>query len=235
MYDRYTIYSTTESLKDALKVEDIPDRYKPSYNAAPTQLLPIISNENRRGISFFHWGLMTKWSNNKTSISVKSINVTAKTAFQQTGYKNRIKLHRCIVPINGFYVWKRVSKKQRVPYYYFSTQFPILGISGLWEEFEDIDGTISHSYIIMTVPSSPSLIEFETQMPAILEPNDCVAWLGEDNLVEHERLILSITKDHPALTFHSVSPSISQIDINSPALIDAVPASDQLGNYTLFS
>jgi len=70
MYDRYAIFSSPNSIKDALSV-DVPENYQPSYNASPTQLLPLITNEYSKGISFFHWGLMAKWSNNKTTISAK--------------------------------------------------------------------------------------------------------------------------------------------------------------------
>ena len=234
MYDRYAIYSTAESIKNAFVV-DVPEGYKQSYNACPAQLLPVITNEDKRGISFFHWGLMAKWSNSKTSISARSINLVAEKAFQRTGYKRQIQSHRCIVPINGFYAWKQVSKKQRIPYYFFSSQAPILGIAGLWEEFEDIDGSVRHSFIILIVPSSSSLIEFDREMPAILEPSGCRTWLDSTDLDEKEKLILSITGNHPTLASHSVSPSISNADNNYAELIDSVPASDQLGNYTLFS
>ena len=234
MYDRYTIYSSADVISKTMMV-DVPEGYEPSYNSAPTQLLPVITSENRRGISFFHWGLMAKWSNNKSSISAKSINLIAEKAFQKPGYKRQIQTHRCVVPINGFYAWKRVSKKQLVPYYFFSTQVPLLGIAGLWEEFEDIDGMVSHSFIILMVPSSPTLIEFESEMPAILDPNECIAWLDTDDLMENEKLIESISIKHASLTSHPVSPEIKDVDNNKSTLIESVPASDQMGNYTLFS
>ncbi|MCP4458467.1 MAG: SOS response-associated peptidase [Cytophagales bacterium] len=234
MYDRYAIYSSTEEIKETLTAE-VPEGYSPSYNAAPTHLLPVITSEGRMGISFFHWGLMTKWSNSKTSISAKSINLDSELAFQRPGYKKQIQSHRCIVPINGFYAWKRVSKKQLVPYYFFSPQMPILGIAGLWEEFEDIDGTVSHSFIVLLVSSSSSLIEFENKMPAILDSNKSRIWLDSKDLEENEKLIASVRNDHPVLSSHSVSPSIKNIENNYPDLIKPVPASDQLGNYTLFN
>ncbi|MEQ9232327.1 MAG: SOS response-associated peptidase [Cyclobacteriaceae bacterium] len=233
MYDRYSLYSAPEKIESALAVE-VPGGYTPNYNCAPTQLLPVITNEDKRGLSFFHWGLMAKWSNNK-SISAKSINLSAESAFQKTSYKRQIQSHRCIVPINGFYAWKRVSKKQLVPHYYFPTNTQILGIAGLWEEFEDIDGSVSHSFILLTVRSSNPLMEIEEQMPAILEPINCLKWLESDDLEMCESLIFSITKNHSALGSHPVSPAITKIENNYPELINAVPASDQHGNYTLFT
>lgn len=233
MYDRYAIYAKAEKISEEFAVE-VPGGYQPNYNAAPSQLLPVITNEDQRGLSFFHWGLMTKWSNNK-SISVKSINLKAETAFERTGYKRQIQNSRCVIPINGFYAWKRVSKKQLVPQYYFPTKTPTLGIAGVWEEFEDIDGTTSHSFIMLTVPSSPMLQEIEDQMPAIMEPIKCLKWLESDDLERNRELILGISESHALLGSHAVSPAISKPENNYPELVNAVPASDQHGNYTLFT
>ena len=233
MYDRYAVYSNAEHLSQEFVV-DVPKSYRPSYNAAPSQLLPVVTNKDKRGLSFFHWGLMTKWSNNK-SISAKSINLKAETAFDRTSYKRQIGRSRCIIPISGFYAWKRVSKKQLVPHYYYPTKVPILGIAGLWEEFEDIDGSFSHSFIMLTVPSSRMLEEIEDQMPAILETTSCMKWLDTDDIESNQSLIMSITDHHASLASHSVSPAISETENNCPELINAVPASDQHGNYTLFT
>ena len=135
MYDRYAIYAKPEKLREQLAVE-VPPSYKANYNAGPSQLLPVITNQDMRGTSFFHWGLMTKWSNNK-AISAKSINLSAAVAFQRAGYKRQLVTSRCIVPLNGFYAWKKVSKKQLIPHYFFPTQEQIIGVAGIWEEFED--------------------------------------------------------------------------------------------------
>jgi putative SOS response-associated peptidase YedK len=233
MYDRYAIHTPASKIREELAVE-VPEAYLPSYNAAPTQLLPVITSQDRRGISFFHWGLMAKWSNNK-SISAKSINLPAQTAFQKTSYRNQLMTHRCIIPISGFYAWKRVSKKQVVPYYFYPTKVPMLGIAGIWEEFEDIDGSVSHSFIILTVDSSSALSEIEDQMPAFMEPMACIKWLQSNDLEELHGLVDVITDHHSALASHSVSPMITDLKNNSAQLIKSVPASDQHGNYTLFS
>lgn len=232
MYDRYTIYSSAAQIREQL-VAEVPEGYKANYNASSSQLLPIIMSEGKRGVSFFHWGLMTKWSHNK-SISAKSINRTAEEAFVKKAYRRQLETHRCIIPMNGFYAWKKVSKKQKVPYYFHSAEVPLLGACGMWEEFEDIDGSQSHSFILLTVPSSGALLSFETQMPAILTPNDCIKWL-DNSVEENEALIREIPQNHPALSSHPVNPAISSTANNYPELINAVPPTDQHGNYTLFT
>lgn len=234
MFDRYAIYSSAQSIQEVMGVA-VSNEYHPSYNVAPTQILPVITSENKKELTFFHWGLMSKWSNNKTTISARSINLSSERAFQKTGYKRQIQTKRCIIPVNGFYSWKQMSKKQRVPYYIFPIEISILGVAGLWEEFEDIDGNSNQSFILMTVPSSSSMIQFENEMPAILSPSNSNLWLENEDLGENQKLIAEITDGHPTLSSHSVSPSILDLTNNYKELIEPAPASDQMGNYTLFS
>ena len=111
----------------------------------------------------------------------------------------------------------------------------MLGIAGLWEEFEDIDGIVSHSFIMLTVPSSTVLNEIESEMPAILDETDCLKWLYASGPMEYQKIIESINTKHPQLASHPVSPAISNPENNYPELINNIPASDQHGNYTLFT
>lgn len=233
MYDRYAIYAKPEQLRAAFAV-DVPEGYAASYNAAPTQLLPVITSADKRGLSFFHWGLMAKWSNNK-AIGAKSINLASDSIFQKVGYRNQVRTHRCVIPINGFYAWKRVSKKQVVPFYFSSKQVPVLAIAGLWEEFEDIDGELSHSFIMLTVPSSRALEEIDVQMPALLDAAGALNWLEDKELAEYQSQLSTITQQHPALQSHPVSPAINKPENNYPELINQVTPADQHGNYTLFA
>ena len=234
MFDRYSIYSSPQNIQKVMGVE-VSEEYQPSYNSVPTQLQPVITSENGAKLNFFRWGLMSKWSNNKMSISARSINLASEKAFQKNGYKKQIQTKRCIILMNGFYSWKQVSKKQRVPYYVFPTEMSILGVAGLWEEFEDIEGKSNQSFVSMTVLSSQVMAEFENEMPAILNPVASKLWLENEDLEEKKTLIKKITGEHPVLSSHPVSPSIADSNNNYKELIEPAPASDQLGNYTLFS
>ena len=61
MPERYTISKPAEELALELGVE-IPENYQPRYNAAPAQLLPIITSKAKEGLSFFYWGTIPGWS-----------------------------------------------------------------------------------------------------------------------------------------------------------------------------
>ena len=109
MCGRYTIIAKAEEIEKRFNVE-VPEVYAPRYNAAPSQILPVITNQNPEGLSFFHWGLIPRWAKDK-SISSKLINARAETITEKASFKNAMKHRRCLVLADGFYEWKPTGKK----------------------------------------------------------------------------------------------------------------------------
>ena len=57
MCHRYTITVLPSDLELWLNVKS-PDTYKPRFNAAPNQILPIITSDNPREVVMAHWGFI---------------------------------------------------------------------------------------------------------------------------------------------------------------------------------
>jgi putative SOS response-associated peptidase YedK len=108
MIDRYTITALPEKITDRFAV-DVPEFYAPKYNAAPTQLLPVITADAPQGVSHFYWGTSPEWSKNKT-LSEKIINVQAESIQEKPALKKAMMRTRCIVPADSFYAWKKTGK-----------------------------------------------------------------------------------------------------------------------------
>lgn len=230
MYDRYTITLNSDELSLTLGVE-VSEQYEPHFNAAPTKKLPIITSQNNQKISFFYWGLMSKWSNNKT-MSPKLFNLPTDSLLNKATYRRKIKTHRCIIPMDGFYVWKQVAKKKQVPYYFFFKDRRVFSVAGLWEEYDELDGS-GESFIMITRPSDTNLSSYHETMPAILDATMSRKWLESDDDQIIEELVMN--QNTYDLASHTVSPKIREIDHNDVSLIEPAPASDQYGNYTLFT
>ncbi len=71
MCGRYTIIARAEEIEKRFNIE-VPEFYEPRYNAAPSQVLPVITNQSPEGLSFFRWGLIPFWAKDK-SIGYKMI------------------------------------------------------------------------------------------------------------------------------------------------------------------
>jgi len=109
MIDRYAIYSDFATIvkRYALKGEEFT---VPNYNAAPAQQLPLISNISKNEVSFYYWGINKEWSNNKP-IAAKLLSAPKDQLLIRTTLMNALTKRRCLIPVNGFYLWKQYSKK----------------------------------------------------------------------------------------------------------------------------
>ncbi len=227
MLDRYTISLKPDELALVLGAE-VPDAYKPHFNAAPTKILPVITSINPEKISFFNWGLMAMWSNNK-SMSPKFFNLPMDSVVNKASYKKKLSTHRCVIPMDGFYLWKQVAKKQQVPHYFFYPDKKVFSVAGLWEENDEG----SHSFIMITRPSNEQIADFQDDMPAIMDTSSTRRWLESEDQEELYELLNMEHKDE--FLSHTVTPKIRDIEGNDVSFMKPAPASDQHGNYTLFT
>ena len=227
MLDRYTITLNADELALVLGV-DVPGQYMPQYNAAPTKSLPLIASNSIEKVSFFNWGLMAMWSNNKT-MSPKFFNLPLDSVLNKASYRKKILTHRCIIPMDGFYLWKQVAKKQQVPHYFFFPDKKVFSVAGLWEENDEG----SFSFIMITRPANTQIKSFQDDMPAIMDTTSSKKWLESNELDELDQLLIKVPNEE--LLSHTVAPKIRDIELNDVSFIKPAPPADQHGNYTLFT
>ena len=227
MLDRYTITLNADELALVLGV-DVPPQYRPQYNAAPTKALPLISSKLTGKVSFFHWGLMAMWTNNKT-MSPKFFNLPLDSVLNKNSYRKKILTHRCIIPMDGFYLWKQVAKKQQVPHYFFFPDKKVFSVAGLWEENDEG----SCSFIMITRPANEQIKPFQDDMPAIMDTSSSKKWLESNDINELNELLTKVPGEE--LLSHTVAPKIRDIELNDVSFTRPAPPSDQHGNYTLFN
>lgn len=231
MSDRYSISANAENLAKKFKV-DVPEAYSPRYNAAPTQLLPVITNENPHGFSFFYWGLTPKWAKNK-AISPKLFSASAENIMEKASHKNALRHRRCLIPADGFYGWKNISKKSRVPYRVVLSSHEPFAMAGIWEEYEE-DGEMIHTFSLITTSANNVVDEITHRMPVILSPENEKLWLSNHSDLDYLVNLLQ-PFDGNLMNCYTVSSKINTVGHDKPELIQPAPAADQFGNYTLFN
>ena len=231
MYDRYTIGAAPDILMRDLGVKNTGD-YAPTYNAAPTQKLPIITSKQPDRIQRFYWGLFSKLSNNK-AMSPRLFNLTANALLTKSMHKKSLLEYRCLIPADGFYTWKQIAKKQQTPYYFHPNDRKAFFIAGIWEEYEDLDGSTSQSFNMITVPSWDPVSLFQNDIPAILTLDQAKIWLSSYS--SENDLSAVLEKIYPIdLSYYTVSPLINNLKVSDQSLIEPSQPADQHGNYTLF-
>lgn len=232
MSERYSICASKEELQGRLQVE-VTDSYQPRFNAAPGQLLPVITNDSPLGFSFFYWGIDPKWSKNK-NISRKLINADREVLLEKPSYRKALASRRCLVPADGFYGWKSIGKKSKVPYRIILNQEAVFCMAGLWEEYQNELGEPVHTFSIITTEANSLVASISDRMPAILAPSMEKSWL--DTHISGEEL-LDLLRPYPAdnMGQYTVSPMINSTKTDKASMVQPVPPVDQFGNYTLFN
>ncbi len=232
MIERYSIHASASQLADRFQVEE-PTAFKVRYNAAPSQLLPVITHDSPEGFAYFYWGIAPQWTKNKT-LAERIINTRAELIQEKPVVKKSLMKHRCLIPADGFYGWKKVGKKTMIPWRFILKSKEIFSFAGLWEEYEDENQEAFHTFTLLTVPASNPVAEVMERMPAIFTKKEERIWMNPQ-ATEQDLLSLFSPKSSLILEGFTVSPSINAVGKEGPSLIVPTPPTDQFGNLTLFN
>jgi len=230
MIERFSIGSSAKLLATRFGVEE-PVAYQARYNVAPSQLVPVISAGDK-GFSHFYWGQHPDWTKNKT-LAEKIINVRAEQIIERPALKKAMMSHRCIVPADGFYSWKKLGKKSLIPWRFSLQDKSIFSVAGLWEEFDDEQGNVFHTFTILTIPANDFVMPVCERMPLILKPEQEKLWLDKTSTEEMLTSVLNYSATAP-LDGYAVSNQLNTLSFDRPSLVLPVPPADQYGNLTLF-
>lgn len=191
-----------------------------NYNCAPSQALPVISNDAPHELSKYVWGLIPFWAKDK-SIGYKMINARGETISDKPAYKNAFKSRRCLIPADAFYEWKKPEgNKVKIPYRIFIPGQAVFSMAGIWEQWKNPEGKIIRSFSIVTTSPNELMAEIHDRMPVILPAEDEKLWLESDDLSVLQELI----KPFPAreMDAYRISSLVNSPKNNSPEII--VPA-----------
>ncbi|MEM1408151.1 MAG: SOS response-associated peptidase [Bacteroidota bacterium] len=230
MTDRYTITADKNTLLVRFTLEST-DGYVPSYNAAPAHILPVITMGSA-GLSFFYWGQIPERAKNR-SISQKLLYIDGESLTEKQLLHQDLLEQRCLIVADGFYGWKRISKKGKVAHRITFNENEVLGFGGIWEEFENDDGEVVHTFKIITTPSNTLVDTMSPQMPLVLGREQEGLWLDKETDIS---LLLDLIKPYPIskMQLYTVSPKVKDPNFNHPSLIEPFAPTDQFGNYSLF-
>lgn len=230
MIERYSLTASPEQVGAYFGVES-HGYTKPHYNAAPSQLLPVIMM-NSKGLSHFYWGSAPERSKNK-AIGEKIINVRLEQIADRPAIRKRLASSRCAVPADGFYAWKKVGKKTSIPNRFELQGKGLFSIAALWEEYDDENGDQFHTFTIVTRPASRWVESIHDRMPAVLDIDSHHQWLSPD---ADEATLLPLLDKCASFAFdhYTISPRINSSVNNDATLVIPTPPADQFGNLTLF-
>ncbi len=214
MCGRFQLSVKGREISERFNVEVFDELYKPSYNCAPGQQLPVITGDQSDKLQLFHWGLIPFWAKDKR-IGTKMINSRAETISGKPAFKRAFAKRRCLIPANGFYEWERTGSK--TPYRFFLKPEQLFAMAGIWESWKNQEDETLHSFSIITTTANELLKPVHHRMPVILQPQHEKTWLEEDGLPQLEKLLQPFPFD--SMDAHPVSLLVNKVQNNGPELI----------------
>lgn len=203
MCGRYTLFSSIKKLKELFGlVNEI--NMPQTYNAAPSQHLPIII-KNRIGLA--SWGFVPSWGE-PDKAGVTPINARSETAAGNRMFGESYARRRCLVPVNGFYEWEKTENGKR-PWYMHADAQEVLALAGLWSVHEK-GGEKHVSFCILTRPASGAITKIHHRMPVIIKPEEYPRWIEKGMMP---------AQPYDLLSAYPVSPQVNDPRRNMPDLI----------------
>jgi putative SOS response-associated peptidase YedK len=226
MCGRFQLSVKGKQISERFNVEVFDEMYKPSFNSAPSQNLPVITNSDPGRLSLFKWGLIPFWAKD-TRIGNKLINTRAESIFEKSAFKNALIKRRCLVPANGFYEWR---KSDKAPFRIFLKPEDIFAMAGIWESWKDAEGRAINSFSIITTTPNTLVEKLHNRMPVILSPENEAAWLQENDVETLKRLLVPF--DAEKMDAYPISAKVNSVANTSEEIV--VPLGSMGGQQSIF-
>ena len=161
-------------------VSQPPSNFLPRYNIAPTDAVPIVRRKDgKRDISFLKWGLVPSTAKN-TADAAKLINARAETVAEKPPFRSSFLHRRCLVVADGFYEWKKITAKEKQPYFVTLKDNVPFAFAGIYDWWFPREGPRLETFAINTCPANALVAPLHDRMPVILTPERWPVWLGEE-------------------------------------------------------
>lgn len=153
----------------------------PRYNIAPGQDVAIVREAETPGaaparlLEMRRWGLVPRWARDP-SIGSRLVNARAETAAGKPAFRSALRRRRCLLPADGFYEWKG-AKGRRRPFHVALPGGGLFAIAGLFEHWEDPQGTALETVTLLTREANERLRPLHARMPVLIEAEDYGCWL----------------------------------------------------------
>lgn len=218
MCGRFTLLTPWEELLRTYDAVSEMEALEPSYNIAPTQqIAAVIHDGTKRRLGTLRWGLIPPWAPDK-KIGSKMINARSETLLEKRSFKKAFQKQRCLIPADSFYEWKtedgkkqpmRIQRKDKNP----------LTFAGLWEKWQDEDGSNIFTCTIITTEANSFMQQIHNRMPVILSAASQDIWLDREQQ-DPDKLQELLKPYSEELTAYPVSTLVNSPRNNSEELIN---------------
>ncbi len=177
MCGRFSQQRPASELAEIFAAEPLTDELGPRYNVAPTDdALVVVQRDERRAITAYRWGLIPHWAD-AANVGSRMFNARAETLTSSPAFRDSLRRKRCLVPVDGFYEWKRDGTK-RQPFLIARADGRPLALAGLWSGWRDpAADRVVRTFTIVTAAPNRQVADLHDRMPVIVPEEAWSTWL----------------------------------------------------------
>lgn len=195
------------------------DWWSPSWNIAPTQLIPMVVDISttpesiERKLVAARWSLTPQWSQSLVT-PYSTFNARIETAAQKPTFKAAVRSKRAIIPASGYYEWVGGGSSRRPHFIYLPDDEP-LALAGLYSWWADpnkgpeADDRWHLTVTMLTSDSVQTIADVHDREPVPLPKSMWAEWLdptreGDQQLLNQAAAASATIADR--LVHHEVAP-----------------------------
>lgn len=177
MCGRYVLATGATELAAAFGADDASLDIRPNWNIAPSASVPIVLREGSASPNLVAatWGLDAPWSDRGLVINARCESVGQKRLFARL-----LASGRCIVPMDGYYEWRRSTgpgRGSKVPFFIRPRAGLALDIGGTGAALGLHDREAGRM-VLLTRDAPPGVGEIHDRMPLLADRDLAESWLN---------------------------------------------------------
>lgn len=184
-----------------------------SWNIAPTDDLWVLHDTPEGAqAARMRWWLVPSWSKGPQQ-KFSMFNARSETVASSPAYKEPFKRRRCVIPVSGYFEWRREGAL-RQPMYFTSDESEVLLLAGIWDCWQGDHETI-FSCSVITTHAHPLTQMFHHRLPMMLRPNEVQYWMDTESPIERVQEMMA-PRLPSGLRVVDVDPTINNAREKSP-------------------
>jgi len=164
------------NLVSVLDVVIPKDRFPPRYNIAPSAILVAVCYKVGFEVADMQWGIVPHWAK-PGQFERPLINARAETIHEKPSFRKLVSHTRVIIPVNGFYEWRR-TEGSKATFYFHSAKQDALALAGIYQI--DRDGTMQ--CCLITTEANKVMAPIHNRMPALIPQQAMQDWLSSEDV-----------------------------------------------------
>lgn len=177
MCGRYVLATGASELAAAFGAVDSSLEVRPNWNVAPSVSVPIVLREGSASPNLVAatWGLDAPWSDRGLVINARCESVGQKRLFARL-----LAGGRCIVPMDGYYEWRRSTgpgRGSKIPFFIRPRAGLALDIGGTGAALGLHDRDAGRM-VLLTRDAPPGVAEIHDRMPLLADRDLAESWLN---------------------------------------------------------